>query len=391
MIITSMLDNDFYKYTMQQGALKLFPNAEVQYTFDCRDDSVVWTEGMVYSIGNEIENLNGLRITLREREFLTSIGYFSDSYIKWLSSYAYDTVRDNINIGLDNGKLSIDFSGTWLNTILYEVPILAIVNQVYNQENCKQYIIPLEKDKTVIEKVSILKEEGFPFADFGTRRRYSKSHQEAIICGLSNLPNFVGTSNMNLAHNYSLKPIGTMAHEWIMAGGGMDNVSLRKSQAHMLQKWCDVYRGDLGIALSDTYGTKSFLKDFDLYFAKLYDGVRHDSGDPLVWGEEMIEHFEKLGIDPATKTLVFSDGLKVGKSTTHIYNAFKDRIGVSMGIGTHLTNDFPGNKTHKALPIVIKMTKYNGNYVGKLSNNSDKGSFSDMWSRVHAERIFVGG
>ena len=221
--------------------------------------------------------------------------------------------------------------------------------------------------KLLNKKHELAKAAGFKYADFGTRRRFSLTWHREVVGFLKHNPNFVGTSNVMLAMENNIKPIGTMAHEFIMAGAGM-NVQLANSQAYMLQKWADEYRGDLGIALSDTYGADKFCKDFDKYFAKLYDGIRHDSGDPIEWATKMLLHYHDLGINPHTKTLVFSDGLTM-KKAAEISEEISHCTNVSFGIGTHLTNDFP-NQT--PLNIVIKMTECNGVPTAKLSDEPGK-------------------
>ena len=204
--------------------------------------------------------------------------------------------------------------------------------------------------------------------DFGTRRRfYSMWQREVIEILMKECPdNFVGTSNVKFAREFGTTAIGTMAHEWLQ--GFQALAPLHTFQKSALDVWAREYRGDLGIALTDIIGIDSFLKDFDKYFCKLYDGVRHDSGDPFVWCEKVIEHYEKMGIDPKTKLAIFSDGLTL-ELARKLYDKFHDRINVSFGIGTHLTN----NLGTESMNIVIKMTKCNGQPVAKLSDSPGKG------------------
>jgi nicotinate phosphoribosyltransferase len=225
------------------------------------------------------------------------------------------------------------------------------------------------------DKIKLARESGIKFSEFGTRRRYSHSVQNYVCSILAkNKDICTGTSNVYFARRHSMPVIGTVGHEWYMAAQGCDDVTLANSQKYMLQKWVDEYRGDLGIALSDTLGIDKFLKDFDPYFAKLYDGVRHDSGDPFEWGEKIIKHYEKFKIDPKTKTLVFSDGLTF-PIAAEIQEAFGDRAKVVFGIGTNLTNDFEGVKP---LNIVIKMTECNGRPVAKISDTPGKTMCEDQ-------------
>lgn len=206
-----------------------------------------------------------------------------------------------------------------------------------------------------------------PFADFGTRRRYSRKWQEYVITYLTKYypKNFIGTSNIYFAKQFKVKPIGTMAHEFIQAMQSV--VRLSDSQKHAFQVWADVYRGDLGIALSDTLGMDAFFNDFDLYFAKLFDGARHDSGSPFVWCKKLIDKYHGYGIDPLTKTAVFSDGLNFPK-IVKIHRAFAHKIRCSYGIGNNLMNDCG----IKPLQIVIKMTKCDGKPVAKISDSKGK-------------------
>jgi nicotinate phosphoribosyltransferase len=193
-------------------------------------------------------------------------------------------------------------------------------------------------------------------------------HDEVVSTFARELPGyFNGTSNVFLAMKHNVKPIGTMAHEFIQAGQGLEKVQLKYSQQYMLEKWIEEYRGDLGIALTDTIGMKPFLKDFDLYLAKLYDGCRHDSSDPYTWCFSLVDHYKKLGIDPRTKSAVFSDNLDF-LAAANIYKTFKDMIKISFGIGTNLTNDVG----FKPLSIVIKLVKVNGNPVAKISDQPEK-------------------
>ncbi|HUT43618.1 MAG TPA: nicotinate phosphoribosyltransferase, partial [Desulfobacterales bacterium] len=252
--------------------------------------------------------------------------------------------------------------------------VLAIINQIYFTSTVEQEILIEERKKgswklwDKIKLIQDLNDPGFKFSDFGARRRYSKHWHDVVVQRMAEkLPeNFAGTSDVYFAYKHNVKPIGTMAHEWIQAGQALTNP--RNSQKFMLQKWADEYRGELGIALSDTLGLDVFLKDFDSYFAKLFDGVRHDSGDPIRMGEKIIAHYKKLKIDPKSKTIVFSDSLTIPKAI-EIYQHFKDRIKVSFGIGTNLTNDL----VREPLNIVIKMTHCNGQPVAKISDNEGKG------------------
>ena len=382
-MITSLLDNDFYKFTMMNAVLHQARGTDVEYEFKCRNNAY-WTPKIYNRILEEVNNYCGLRFAEDELDYLSTFDFFHQDFIDFLRLYKPN--RNHIDIFIVENDLVIEIKGSWLLTILLEVPLLAIVNECYfehagwNNEN--DFTIANER---LHNKIKIANESGIKFADFGTRRRISNEWQDYIVKTLSEFPtdNFVGTSNVLLAKKYGVKAIGTQAHEWFMAFQGM-NVKLKEFQKKALQVWVDEYRGDLGIALSDTVGIDAFLKDFDKYFAKLYDGVRHDSGDPVTWGYKIIEHYRSFGIDPKTKTIVFSDGLTFELARS-LNNIFKDEINVSFGIGTNLTNDF---ENIKPLQIVIKMTSCNGNPVAKLSDSPGKAMCKDDGFLTYLKSVF---
>lgn len=379
-IINSLLDNDLYKYTMQQAVLHQFPDAQAEYQFVLRSKDVDLTP-YKDKIDEEISHL--CRQTLQEDEldYLRSLPFIKSDFVDFLEDF---TLKPRTIItSVKDGKFDLRIKGSWLHTILLEVPLMAIISEVYLQDKIsKEEAFKTGQDKFDVKKDILNKM--FPdvsanFADFGTRRRYSREWHERVVGEAINnfgtgetSSHFVGTSNILLAKKYGLKPIGTMAHEWIQAGQGLEKVQLKNSQSYMLETWVKEYRGDLGIALTDTIGYKSFLKDFDKYFSKLYDGVRHDSADPIVWGERMIDHYKKLGIDPITKTAVFSDSLDFNKMID-IAEHFKGRIKTSFGIGTNLTNDVGV----KPLSMVIKLVRMNDNPVAKISDEPSKAICED--------------
>lgn len=385
-IIESLLDTDLYKLTMQQAALHQFPTVDVTYEFRCRNE-VDFSQAILEEIQTEIDHYCTLHYTKSELDYLRSIRFFSKDFVDFLSLYKPNS--DHIQVYRHGFDLHIDVTGPWYLTIPFEVPVLAIVNEVYFRHAQPDFQGGLERSKYEAQieldnKRLVAKIQGFPFADFGTRRRYSRDWQKHVISILHSLPNFTGTSNVYFARHFGIKPIGTMAHEFMMVGQAREDVPVRNSQKAMLQSWVDEYRGDLGIALADTVGIDAFLADFDLYFAKLYDGLRHDSGDPIEWGNKVIAHYEKLKIDPTTKTLVFSDGLDM-MSALEIYTTFKGRAKVSFGIGTNLTNDFPGLTP---LQIVMKLTEVNGRPVAKISDSPGKGMCSDEGYLRYLKSVF---
>jgi nicotinate phosphoribosyltransferase len=368
MIINSLLDQDFYKFSMGQVVLHHFPHFWVKYRFKCRNNAIPWTQKMADDIVSELQHFCALKFSEDELSFLRSIRFLKQYFIDFLS--LYQPSMKHIKVTFDK-ELAIEIEGPWFLTIFFEMPVLSIVNEVYFRHTTDFNAIAENGRKKLAAKISAAKKEGFRFSEFGTRRRYSFDWQAEVVKTLNDeLPEsiFTGTSNVHFAHALSITPIGTMAHEFIQAGQAVDDVTLSHSQRYMLQKWVDEYRGDLGIALSDTLGFDKFLKDFDLYFSKLYDGVRHDSGDPTEWAERMIAHYESLRIDPKTKSLVFSDGLDFEKAAD-LWRKFSKRAFITFGIGTNLTNDFDGVTP---LQIVVKMTECNGRSVAKLSDNPAK-------------------
>lgn len=398
-IIKTLLDDDLYKFTMQQSVLCKFPDTHVEYEFKCRNKEPVNLFPYEKEIREEIDKLCELKFKQDELNYLKSLHYIKPSYVNFLRYFKLNP--ENVILYkkddyLKGYKLGINIKGNWLDTILFEVPVLAIVSEIHS----KDHQVPDERISFIgntrfNEKVKLLNDYNertaydLKFTDFGTRRRYSYDWQKNIVSRcLKELPsNFVGTSNVHFAKEFKTIPIGTMAHEWIMAGQGMEeHTSVKYSQRYMLQKWADVYRGDLGTALSDTLGFDAFLNDFDMYFAKLFDSCRHDSGDPYVWGNKLINHYLGYKIDPKTKTGIFSDGLDFQKmidihrcfsgisleSTNISFSSINidanRKIKVSFGIGTDLTNDCGV----KPLQIVIKMTKCNGRPVAKISDSPGK-------------------
>lgn len=389
-IITSLLDTDLYKFTMMQTALHQFSTTTVEYSFKCRNEAI-WTAEILEEIRGEIDHFCSLRFTKEELAYLHTIPFMKGDFIDFLGLYQPN--REHIRIWInEEGDLQVSVSGPWYLTLPFEVPVLAIINQIYFEKKCNFVYNPSNSENPVIQsglerlekKFVAAKETEIPFSDFGTRRRYSFHWQGTVLKKLMQLPHFSGTSNVYFAMKYDLKPIGTMAHEFIMAGAGQNDVPLVKSQQKMLQAWVDEYRGDLGIAISDTYGVDAFLRDFDLYFAKLYDGVRHDSGEPIEWAWKIIKHYESLGIDPKTKTLIFSDDLTVDKAS-HIHDLISPYIKVAFGIGTHLTNDLEGITP---LQIVMKIVSCNNRPVAKLSDSPGKGMCTDEKFLTYLKSVF---
>lgn len=388
MIIESLLDTDLYKFTMMQCVLHQFPGAEVAYRFRCRN---VGVELGPYAdeIRDEIHHLCSLRFKDEELEYLAGLRFIKSDFVDFLSLFhlkeKYITVKADPEA--PNG-IDITIEGPWLHTILFEIPVLAIVNEVYFRHK-----MPVADEKEGMRrlraKIDLIRNEpdndNLKITDFGTRRRFSRAWQttvtETLIRELGR-EKFAGTSNVDLARRYGLIPIGTMAHEYLQACQAL-GPRLRDSQVYGFEMWAKEYRGDLGIALSDVYGMDPFLKDFDMFFCKLFDGARHDSGDPFLWGEKMIEHYRRNKCDPRGKTLIFSDALTVPR-IIELYRRFNHRIGVGFGIGTNLMNDLGP----EPLNIVVKMIRANGQPVAKISDTPEKGMCEDLTYLAYLKQVF---
>lgn len=381
-IITHLTDTDFYKFSMGQAIFHQFNSDETTWTFKCRNKDVKFTPEMVEEITKQIKMYCDLRFTEEELSYLSTIKWLKKDYIDFLRFWHPRFEEFDISTHGDCG-LSIETKGTWLNTSMYEIPTLAIVNEVYF--TMKYHINSLEDllINNTAYKINGLRLKGhefhtlydIPFSEFGTRRRLSKSSQKKMLTMFrdANIPGFVGTSNVYFAMKLGLKPVGTMAHEYIMTvGQGHHEYNPAYSNKFALDSWVKEYGILNGIALTDTITTDCFLKDFRLTFSTLFSGVRHDSGDPMVWGDKMIEHYKSLGIDPKTKTLLFSDSLDFHRAVD-IVKYFDGRAKVAFGIGTWLSNDCGV----KPLNIVMKVTEANDQPVAKISDASGKGMCKD--------------
>lgn len=369
-ISPSILDNDFYKFTMQHAVVKLFPYAKGRYQFINRGKHE-FPENFADRLREAIDDMAKLKLTHKEKEFLReTCPYLDPTYLDFLQGYRYDP--SEVTIEQVGNEVKVSIEGFWYRTILWEVPIMALICELFYREtnqkrNADELVI-----QTVEDKIKKYRDLDIVFAEFGTRRRHSYEVHDLVVKTLQEKGQgtFIGTSNVYLAMKYNTKPIGTHAHEWFMFHAAKYGYKMANSMG--LEHWTEVYRGDLGIALTDTYTTEVFFEQFDKKFAKLFDGVRHDSGDPLEFGDKTIAHYQKLGINPLTKTIIFSDGLnydKVERITEHC----KGRIGLSFGIGTDLTNDVG----LKPMNIVLKLTEAkpeNADWTGvvKLSDEPKK-------------------
>ena len=373
-IIKSLLENDLYKFSMGQAIYHQFSDYKTTWTFRCRNKDVRFNEETVEEIKRQIRLYCDLRFKEDELEYLNGIKWIKGSYVDFLR--LWQPRYEDFSFELKDGELLIETFGTWLNTSLYEVPTLAIVNEVYFRMNYDYDQLFEDFRKRADEKCAKVDSGEYKlgsYSEFGLRRRLSAEAQEYIIVGLAKTnpseSRFVGTSNVYLARKYNLTPVGTMAHEWIMCVGQGDHKhNPAYSNYYALNAWVKEYGVLNGTALTDTITTATFLRDFRLTFATLFSGVRHDSGDPIVWGDVMLAHYESLGIDPKEKTLLFSDSLNFEKANK-IYEHFKGRCKVAFGIGTYLSND----TSVEALNIVMKVTKCNGQDVAKISDVEGKG------------------
>lgn len=377
-IIKSLLETDMYKFSMGQAIYHQFSDYKTTWSFKCRNKDVQFTSEMIDEIKEQIQAYCKLRFTEDELQYLDSIKWIKGSYVDflrlWQARYEDFTITTDGNCGL-----SIEVAGTWLNTSMYEIPTLAIVNEVYFRM-AYNYDELLESFKERLNiKFENLKSGHWyagTFSEFGLRRRLSAEAQELVVEKFSHLNDtlhsasrFVGTSNVYLAKKFGLIPVGTMAHEWIMCTGqGNHKHNPAYSNWYALDAWVKEYGVLNGIALTDTITTDCFLRDFQLTYATLFSGVRHDSGDPYTWGEKMLEQYRKLGIDPKTKTLLFSDSLDFERADK-LYRHFCKDANVAFGIGTYLSND----TKVPALNIVMKVTKCNGMDVAKISDVEGKG------------------
>ena len=374
-IIVSLLETDAYKFSMGQTIYHMYSNYKTTWTFKCRNTDVHFTEEMVEEIKRQIKAYCDLRFNDEELEYLHNIKWIKGSYVDFLR--LWKPRYEDFIFGTDAPcGLTIEAVGTWLNTSMYEIPVLAIVNEVYFRMAYDYDELLMSFREKLEEKISKLEKGEFEighFSEFGLRRRLSGEAQSIAVERLCSLnaegSHFVGTSNVYLAKKFGITPVGTMAHEWIMCiGQGNHKHNPAFSNWYALDSWVKEYGVLNGTALTDTITTDCFLQDFQLTFATLFSGVRHDSGDPYEWGEKMIKHYESLSIDPKTKTLLFSDSLDFERATK-IHRYFKDRVKTAFGIGTYLAND----TKVPALNIVMKTTLCNGVDVAKLSDVPDKG------------------
>jgi nicotinate phosphoribosyltransferase len=391
-VVRSLLENDLYKFTMWQALLHSHPGAQAEYAFVCRNPPALPLAALRDEVEAELDHLCGLAFTQEELDYLGGLRFIKSDFVDFLSIFRFQ--RRFLQVDSQGDRLVIRASGPIAHVMGFEIFVLYIINELhFRRLPAGPGILETARGR-LREKISQVRAyadeaaigHGFPFqlSDFGLRRRYSGAWQEEVVATLAReLPSqFTGTSNVHLARTLGLTPIGTMAHEYLQAYQGFGS-RLRDFQKAALEGWVQEYRGDLGIALTDVVGMDAFLADFDLYFAKLFDGLRHDSGDPVAWGEAALAHYRKLRIDPRSKRLVFSDGLSIPAALA-IHRHFRERIPTSFGIGTNLTNDTP----HPPLNIVMKMVACAGQPVAKVSDEPEKNLGGDPTYLAYLRQVF---
>lgn len=372
-IVKSLLDTDLYKFNMNQVIFHKHTNLNGEYHFKCRNENIIFTNEMLEEINQQIDYLCNLRFTNEELDYLRTIRFLSHDYIEFLR--LYHPIRDYVATSLNNGILSIIVKGPLFSAMQFEIYLLEIVNEVYFKFQYNyQELLDIAKKKLSLKIKNFQNNKyTFKFAEFGCRRRLSFEFEEyAIKEFLAKTNNLIGTSNVYLAKKYQIKPIGTYAHEYVQMYQGISKIPLAYTNYYAMKDWFDEYKGDNGIALTDTLTTDLFLLDFNFLQASTYTGLRHDSGDPYLWGNKILAHYEKLGINPKNKTLLFSDSLNFDKAQD-IFNYFNSKCRVSFGIGTYVSND----TNVEPLNIVIKLQYVNEKPVAKISDCKTKSMCSD--------------
>jgi len=389
-IVVSLLDTDLYKFTMWQAMLHRHPAAQAEYRFISRTRPEHSLAALAPEIEAQIDHLCSLRFTQDELDYLGRLRYIKSDFVDFLSLFHFQ--RRFIEIGTDGDELSIVARGPQVHVMGFEIFVLAIVNELYFRRYQTPEVLAegrrrLQAKIDLLQAFSLETPRRFPLqiSDFGLRRRFSRTWQAEVVERLrAAAPGVItGTSNVALARAQDLVPVGTMAHEYLQSYQAFGKVRLRDFQRSALEDWVQEYRGDLGIALTDVVGMDAFLADFDLYFAKLFDGLRHDSGDPIEWGEKALAHYRSLRIDPASKRFVFSDALDLPRAL-EIYRHFADQVQLAFGIGTNLTNDLGP----RPLNIVMKLFECNGMPTAKLADSPGKEHCTDETFLAYLRQVF---
>jgi nicotinate phosphoribosyltransferase len=389
-VVRSLLDTDLYKMTMWQPFLHSFPGNQAVYRFVCRNPPGYPLASLESAVREQLDHFCSLVFSEEELAYLATKRYLKSDFIDFLRIFRFQPRY--LRVGCEGDRLSIEACGPQIHVMGFEIHVLAIVNELYFRAFDERSAFEVGRDR-LKRKIELLREfeqtgparrHPFVLFDFGTRRRFSRLWHEEVVATLAReVPQyFRGTSNVYLAKQYGLTAVGTMAHEYLQTFQAV-GVQLRHFQRAALETWVQEYRGDLGTAVTDVVGMDAFLADFDLYFAKLFDGLRHDSGDPVTWGEKALAHYAQLRIDAHTKRLVFSDGLTLPKALA-LHAHFSDRVPCSFGIGTHLTNDMG----IPALDIVMKLAQCNGQPVAKLSDSPGKTLCDDETFMAYLRQVF---
>ncbi len=373
-IIVSLLDTDLYKFNMDQVIFHKHTDLCGKYYFKCRNQGIVFTQEMACEIESQVDHLCSLRFTHDELDYLRSIRFIKNDYVEFLR--LWHPIRDYVSISLSaEGELSVVVDGPLFSAMQFEIYLLEIINEVYFRMAYDYATLRASAEERLNAKIDAMNggTYTFKFAEFGCRRRLSREWQdEAVRRFVTETKNCVGTSNVFLAKKYGIMPIGTYAHEFVQMYQGIDSIPLAYTNYYAMKDWYVEYDGDNGTALTDTVTTDLFLLDFNRSMVNNYTGVRHDSGDPYLWGEKMIAHYKKYGVDPKTKMLLFSDSLDFDRAQK-LYEYFCDKAKVSFGIGTFVSND----TCVPPLNIVIKLQYVNGRPVAKLSDTPGKAMCRD--------------
>ncbi|MBU0973283.1 MAG: nicotinate phosphoribosyltransferase [Proteobacteria bacterium] len=349
-MIQSILDNDLYKFTMQQAVHMLYPRAQAEYEFTNRG-ATSFPEGFAQRVRQAIEQMAGLSLSKNQKVYLEKTCCFlTPVYLEYLESYTFNP--DEVVLGQEKGAFFLTIKGPWYRTILWEVPLMAIISETFFSMTAPATLSREQIKAVNRNKAAVMAANKICFADFGTRRRFSSAVHEMLLTDILTHSNhtLMGTSNVHFARKFNLTPLGTLAHEWFMFHAVVGGYQMANTLAQ--EAWVRVFKGALGIALADTYTTDVFLSSFDTRTANLFDGVRHDSGDPIAFVKKLVRHYKALHIDPATKTIIFSDGLDMDKALA-IHAECTGKIRDAYGIGTNLTNDVGVTP----LNMVIKLSR----------------------------------
>ncbi|MDB5187313.1 MAG: nicotinate phosphoribosyltransferase, nicotinate phosphoribosyltransferase [Candidatus Saccharibacteria bacterium] len=374
---------DFYKLTMGDMAYEKHPDAEVTFTLKNRRGEQPLSEFVTKAALQErLDAIRERGFSPEEIAYYAGLqaqdggGRFTPAYLNHLADLQLPDVE--IDTHAATGELTVQTTGPWADVSLWETVVMSEINEEYYARLMEVNDLSIddlytEGDRRLDEKIARLQARpDIKFSDFGTRRRFSAAWHEHVISRLAQeCPgNFVGTSNPWFAYKYDLTPIGTFAHEMPMVYAGLEDAAGNNplnGHAKMLKDWQEHYGGDLSIALTDTFGSEFFFTDFTPEQAHAWRGLRHDSGDPIAFGEHVIDFYARYEIDPTTKTIVFSDGLDIDM-IEKLADHFSGKTNLMFGWGTSLTNDLglPSNN------IVMKATHVNGNETVKLSDDKGK-------------------